>query len=118
MKTFDYGEYGMISALDTDEKSTDDDTQGDYVLLADAKSRIDALTVERDALRAQLAQGEAVAWLVTGPYEKVVSSCKDSAEAFCNGLNKGYGETAYSVLPLYTAPHPAKAVTDEREAFE
>ena len=47
---------------------------------------------------------EPVAWLVTGPYELVAFSNLNSAKAFCRGLNKGFGEEAYSIKMLYTAP--------------
>lgn len=56
MKTFDYGEYGMIEALDTTEPVSFADEHGDYVLLAEAQAIIDALTAERDTLRKQLLQ--------------------------------------------------------------
>lgn len=52
-------------------------------------------------------QQEPVAYLVTGPYEKRPFADIGSATAYCNGLNKGWGETVYSVSPLYTTPQPA-----------
>jgi len=50
MKTFDFGEYGMIDCMDSQEGDNFHDTHGDYVLLSDAQSVIDKLTVERDEL--------------------------------------------------------------------
>jgi len=47
---------------------------------------------------------EPVAYLVTGPYEKVAFSDIGSANAYCKGLNTGYGTEAYLVVPLYTTP--------------
>jgi muconolactone delta-isomerase len=69
---------------------------------------------EIDELRAKLeeaeaalrAQGEPVAWRVTGPYEDYATKAKEGAEAYCKGLNKGFGENAYTMSPLYAAPHP------------
>lgn len=49
-------------------------------------------------------QGEAVAWLITGPYEKAAFAYKETAEKYCAGLNRGYGEEAYKIRELYTAP--------------
>ena len=47
---------------------------------------------------------EPVAYLVTGPYEKQTFTDINSANSYCNGLNKGFGEAAYSVSLLYTTP--------------
>ena len=47
---------------------------------------------------------EPVAYLVTGPYEKQAFTDINSANSYCNGLNKGFGEAAYSVSLLYTTP--------------
>lgn len=41
-------------------------------------------------------------WKVTGPFERVVFQDKSSADAFCEGLNKGFGDVAYFVTPLYS----------------
>ena len=62
----------------------------------------------RTALAEQPAEQEPVSYLVTGPYEKRPFADIGSATAYCNGLNKGWGFTVYSVSPLYTAPQPAK----------
>lgn len=62
-----------------------------------------ALAAIREALAEQDKQ-EPVAYLVTGPYEKVAFSDIGSAEAFCRGLNKGFWEDAYIISPLYVSP--------------
>ena len=46
---------------------------------------------------------ELVAWRVTGPYENSAFTSKTSAEAYCRGLDEGFGEIAYNVEPLYTS---------------
>lgn len=51
---------------------------------------------------------EPVAYLVTGPYEKTAFSDIDSANAYCRGLNKGFGADAYIVSHLYTTPPQRK----------
>jgi len=53
MKTFDFGEYGMIEALNsTISEDSADSWHGDYVLLSEAQAKIDALTDVRDELLA------------------------------------------------------------------
>jgi hypothetical protein len=47
---------------------------------------------------------EPVAYLVTGPYEKRPFPDLNSANAYCSGLNKGWGERVYTVSSLYTTP--------------
>jgi len=60
-------------------------------------------------------QGEPVAYLVTGPYEKQPFATIGAAASYCKGLNKGFGENAYTVNSLYTTPQPAqKPLTDEQ----
>jgi hypothetical protein len=60
-------------------------------------------------------QGEPVAYLVTGPYEKQPFATIGAAASYCKGLNKGFGEDAYAVNSLYTTPQPAqKPLTDEQ----
>lgn len=49
-------------------------------------------------------QGEPVAYLVTGPYEKQPFANINSAKAYREGLNKGFGEDAYTISNLYTTP--------------
>ena len=58
---------------------------------------------------------EPVAYLVAGPYEKQAFTDINSANSYCNGLNKGFGEAAYSVSLLYTTPpkRPWVGLTDE-----
>jgi len=50
-------------------------------------------------------QGEPVAYLVTGPYEKQPFANIGAAASYCKGLNKGFGEDAYTVNSLYTTPY-------------
>ena len=57
---------------------------------------------------------EPVAYLVTGPYEKMAFSDIGSANAYCRGLNKGFDTDAYLVSPLYTTPPQRKPLTDEQ----
>ena len=71
-----------------------------------------ALAAIREALAEPVNQ-EPVAYLVTGPYEKHAFADIGSAEAYCRGLNKGFGEAAYIVNPLYAAPVDAKAIRAE-----
>ena len=54
----------------------------------------------------QAEQSEPAAYRVIGPYEDSPFRDKSSAEAFCRGLNKGFGEGSYLIEPLYTAPQP------------
>jgi hypothetical protein len=54
---------------------------------------------------------EPVAYLVTGPYEKRPFTDLNSANAYCSGLNKGWGERVYTVSSLYTAPQPVPVKT-------
>ena len=67
-----------------------------------------------DIGKPQLGQ-EPVAYLVTGPYEKQAFTDINSANSYCNGLNKGFGEAAYSVSLLYTTPpkRPWVGLTEE-----
>ncbi len=51
---------------------------------------------------------EPCGYSVTGPYEDNLFKDKSSASAFQSGLNKGYGENAYTIEPLYTIP-PSQA---------
>lgn len=73
---------------------------------------VTALAAIRESLAEQEKQ-EPVAYLVTGPYEKREFEDIGSAEAYCRWLNKGYGDAAYSVSPLYAAPVDAKAIRAE-----
>lgn len=50
MKTFDWGEYGMIEGMDSTQGDNFHDTHGDYVLLSDVKE----LEQQRDELLAAL----------------------------------------------------------------
>lgn len=76
---------------------------------------------ENTVLQSQLAEregAEPVAWQVSGPYERSVFKDKSSAEAFCRGLNEGYGQNAYSIDRLYTATQPAPVQAESREFIE
>lgn len=55
-------------------------------------------------------RGEPVGWLVTGPYEKVAFACEQTAKSYMVGLNRGFGEEAYKISPLYISPQPAEPV--------
>lgn len=54
-----------------------------------------------------------VAYLVTGPYVKHACADIGLTEAYCSGLNKGFGDAAYSVSPLYAAPVSVEAIRAE-----
>jgi len=73
---------------------------------------------ERDALQSRLdamGKGEAVAWLVTGPYEKRAFDFEKFAAAYCAGLNEGAGEAVYKISELVLKPIPQQEkCTDER----
>ena len=56
MKTFDWGEYGMIECLDTNKPISFADDHGDYVLQKDAIK----LEQQRDELLAALIQAKAL----------------------------------------------------------
>ena len=50
MRTFDYGEYGMIEGIDSKQGDNFHDTHGDYVLRSD----VEELEQQRDELMAAL----------------------------------------------------------------
>ena len=50
MKTFDYGEYGIIECLDTEKPIGFADEHGDYVFLAEAQEMIDKLSGANEEL--------------------------------------------------------------------
>ena len=54
--------------------------------------------------------GEPVAYLVTGPYEKQPFANINSAKAYREGLNKGFGEDAYTISNLYTTPQQPSTI--------
>jgi hypothetical protein len=94
-----------------------------------ACKRVDELKEENKNLKEALAKqeqrsdsehtGEPVAYLVTGPYEKQPFANINSAKAYREGLNKGFGEDAYTISNLYTTPQQPstivrKPLTDEQ----
>jgi hypothetical protein len=69
----------------------------------------DAIKALEEALAKQ-EQGEPVAYLVTGPYEKQPFANINSAKAYREGLNKGFGEDAYTISNLYTTPQQPSTI--------
>ena len=107
MKTFDYGEYEMIEALDTNEPICFADEHGYYVLLTDAQGIIDALTAERDALRKQLDQGYAVGWQIWMGGFGWCNCGKDQYECAAEAERR----------QVYAAPHAKPVSNDEYKAI-
>ena len=91
MKTFDYGEYGMIEALDTNEPICFADEHGYYVLLTDAQSIIDALTDELERERMRLTACGVVALADT------VESAKQAREMHNDYKSASCGDVARRV---------------------
>lgn len=75
---------------------------------------------ERDAALEKLREiegQEPSAYEVSGPYDRQVFKDTGSANAYCGGLNKGFGSEAYLIKPLYlfARPVPAAAPTAQPE---
>jgi len=87
----------------------------DHTIIPDAfNSRLQTIThLEQPKEPEQ----EPVAYLVMGPYEKTAFSDIGSANAYCRGLNKGFGADAYIVSPLYTTPPQPKEPEQEPVAL-
>lgn len=67
-------------------------------------------TFRRIVIEAERESAEPVGYRVYGPYERSVFRDIGSAEAYRNGLNKGFGEYSYAIQPLFTLP-PAQKET-------
>jgi hypothetical protein len=89
-------------------------------LCCDSCHFIAATIQEREAPAQPAPVQEPVAYLVTGPYEKRLFPDLNSANAYCSGLNRGWGKEVYTVSSLYTTPPTAQrqwvGLTDEEIA--
>ena len=70
---------------------------------------VDLIGTQFDVYRAIEAKilekiGDAQAWQVSGPYERQAFAIESSAISYNRGLNEGFGESAYSIAPLYAIP--------------